>query len=1130
MNRVHVAVVAALFLPNQAIGQQPDLIPQSITCTDCGANNTVQPGHYYSVTYQVRNGGTGTASVSGGWNDCIHLSRNTTYNDGDDIGGPCRNKNNVAAGATYSQSVAAGESDAVFIPNGWPAGTSYLLLKADAPNFLSESNESNNLYSLQITVQAPIQYGSVAGTVKDANSHLGIPNAAVALTGNNNYNTTTDGNGNFSFGSNNIVTGSYTITASATNYNSVNQTGFPVNANQTSYWYPELLSTQQIVATPVVAPASGNYTGSVSVTITCATSGATIRYTTDGSDPTGSSPVYPSGGFSIPGPTTVTVKARGYKAGYVDSAVGSATYVIAATPDSTPPSITITSPTASSTYTTNTAALDIAGTASDNVGVTQVVWSNDRGGSGICAGTTSWSKTGIQLQPGQNVITVTARDVANNTGTDVLTITRNTTESLDSVISRYRQSGESWLLSSTYFLEQRYYRWILFYVPRGTDPPATGASILHLFADLTPHGAAEGQGVVLRTYAGTPYLRKAVLVRGSTSDAVVESDPVWHHRAVRALCAEIICRDIERDQTPFDDTIFVHLVGDDTLASYSAAANSLLWPPILLPSLPDIGPAKEYERRIALLVPSSDRYLSSLLPIPLSSADNELRWIDSIIADSKVLPLSVSRFFSQIDDLYPGWRSAGRRAYRVATLNSISESSRNMLQTLALSASDDLLLAESLRGTAEFHAGLAQSLLSQTVFFANDFAFDALWQIALQQGRRFTVHLATAIVTGGRWSGQLTLSQGVALHALLGTVNKVVLAVALGQLIADFLWDPSGSYDHVRNLNFSADLLKRLGLLEIRESQGLIGEAAAGALSEDRVDRIWFLRALQLQLAASTRQEYYGAFHTGLLLGPIVEVLDPSRVVDLDRASFEQFAIKALADSYGRDLEAEMGNLTRAALVQDGPRIAVTSLCVPPGAGVVSISPQKDYYSAGESITVSAVASPGFFVAYRSGQPWSGDAVAIVLSGNLEIPVKFAPVTETTFTLATSVVGGHGVVYPATANFKGGIRVQVNAYPEIGFKVGRWMGLHEGDGDTAAGGVATVNITRNKSISVEFAPLVNLAQETEPPADDSVPPDNRCTVSLCGVCVVPGAMLGVVGIIGIKHKYRRRRVGRVHNH
>ena len=87
----------------------------------------------------------------------------------------------------------------------------------------------------------------------------------------------------------------------------------------------------------------------------------------------------------------------------------------AASVDVTPPSIAITSPVASGqTYNTSSGTVNVSGTASDNVGVLSVVWSNDRGGGGTASGTTSWSVTGIGLQSGLNTITVHAYDAAGN--------------------------------------------------------------------------------------------------------------------------------------------------------------------------------------------------------------------------------------------------------------------------------------------------------------------------------------------------------------------------------------------------------------------------------------------------------------------------------------------------------------------------------------------------------------------------------------------------------------------------------------------------------------------------------------------------------------------------------------------
>ena len=90
--------------------------------------------------------------------------------------------------------------------------------------------------------------------------------------------------------------------------------------------------------------------------------------------------------------------------------------------DATPPTIGIISPTSGPTYSTSNALLTLAGTASDNVGVTQVTWANGRGGSGTATGTASWT-AGIALRLGMNVLTVTARDAAGNTATATLTVT-----------------------------------------------------------------------------------------------------------------------------------------------------------------------------------------------------------------------------------------------------------------------------------------------------------------------------------------------------------------------------------------------------------------------------------------------------------------------------------------------------------------------------------------------------------------------------------------------------------------------------------------------------------------------------------------------------------------------------------
>lgn len=78
-------------------------------------------------------------------------------------------------------------------------------------------------------------------------------------------------------------------------------------------------------ATPTFSPAAGMFTEAQNVTISCATAGATVYYTTDGSDPTDASTAYSA---AIPISETTTLKAIAYLNG-TPSDVATATYTFA---------------------------------------------------------------------------------------------------------------------------------------------------------------------------------------------------------------------------------------------------------------------------------------------------------------------------------------------------------------------------------------------------------------------------------------------------------------------------------------------------------------------------------------------------------------------------------------------------------------------------------------------------------------------------------------------------------------------------------------------------------------------------------------------------------------------------------
>jgi poly(beta-D-mannuronate) lyase len=79
-------------------------------------------------------------------------------------------------------------------------------------------------------------------------------------------------------------------------------------------------------AAPSFNPAAGTYTGTQSVTIASASSGVSIRYTTDGSTPTATTGTVYSGAVSISQNTTL--KALAYGGGFTDSSVTTGVYGI----------------------------------------------------------------------------------------------------------------------------------------------------------------------------------------------------------------------------------------------------------------------------------------------------------------------------------------------------------------------------------------------------------------------------------------------------------------------------------------------------------------------------------------------------------------------------------------------------------------------------------------------------------------------------------------------------------------------------------------------------------------------------------------------------------------------------------
>ena len=110
------------------------------------------------------------------------------------------------------------------------------------------------------------------------------------------------------------------------------------------------------VATPTLTPGTGTYADSVTVTMACTTTGAQIRYTTDGSEPTATSTLYAT---PVTLTSNTTLKAKAFKENWTASESVTAVYTIAHEPAlaATPASLTFNSTTLTGVITVTSAFL-----------------------------------------------------------------------------------------------------------------------------------------------------------------------------------------------------------------------------------------------------------------------------------------------------------------------------------------------------------------------------------------------------------------------------------------------------------------------------------------------------------------------------------------------------------------------------------------------------------------------------------------------------------------------------------------------------------------------------------------------------------------------------------------------------
>jgi len=126
------------------------------------------------------------------------------------------------------------------------------------------------------------------------------------------------------------------------------------------------------------------------------------------------------------GQNRITVTAAGVTGGTASQSL-TVTYTASSPPpppkDTVPPTLTILSPPTTGVSTSASTAT-LSGTASDNVGVVAVTWTDSLGNTGPATGTTQWTAGPVALLVGSNTITIRASDAAGNVGWRSVVFTR----------------------------------------------------------------------------------------------------------------------------------------------------------------------------------------------------------------------------------------------------------------------------------------------------------------------------------------------------------------------------------------------------------------------------------------------------------------------------------------------------------------------------------------------------------------------------------------------------------------------------------------------------------------------------------------------------------------------------------
>ncbi len=190
-----------------------------------------------------------------------------------------------------------------------------------------------------------------------------------------------------------------------------------------------------------------------------------------------------------------------------------------------------------------------------------------------------------------------------------------------------------------------------------------------------------------------------------------------------------------------------------------------------------------------------------------------------------------------------------------------------------------------------------------------------------------------------------------------------------------------------------------------------------------------------------------------------------------------------------------------------------------------TVTPTAGVYFSGSKVVLSATPEAGYSV-----KRWTGTnndlslarTNTVTMNGNKTVTVEFAPYCK----LTTTVVGGHGTIWPREGSFPQGLVVGLTASPESGYKVKTWTGTTK---DSSTSVTNTVVMDADKTVTLEFQPIEEspssgqtsnnngTSDNTNTTGDSTSNGDtNTGNILTSGPCGSTGGMLvGIIMLAGI---------------